>query len=99
MKLFSNASVGAAANTLVGMRLPRLTSENVVWDGRQPSVASRNIARIANAVQCQSLLSGNKDCHEFRFSIVGILISGSNVTSLYYCSFRVFPMGGRLAGM
>ena len=30
----------------------------------------RNIARIANAVQCHSLLSGNKDCNNFRFSIV-----------------------------
>ena len=37
-----------------------------------------NIARIANAVHCYSWLSGNKDCHEFRFSIV---ISVSNVTS------------------
>ena len=29
-----------------------------------------NIARIANAVQCHNWLSDNKDCHEFRFSIV-----------------------------
>ena len=43
----------------------------------------QNIARIANAVQCHSLLSGNKDCHEFRFSIVRIVISVSNVTSLF----------------
>ena len=40
-----------------------------------------NIARIANAVQCHSL-SGSKDCPEFRFSIVRIVISVSNVTSL-----------------
>ena len=40
-----------------------------------------NIARIANAVQCHSQLSGNKDCHEFRFSIVRILMSVLNVTS------------------
>ena len=40
---------------------------------------SINIARIANAVQCHSWLSDNKDCHDFRFSIVRIVIS---VTSL-----------------
>merc|ERR1711989_268880 len=44
-----------------------------------------NIARIANAVQCHSLLSGSKDCHEFRFSIVRIVIIVSNVTSLKDC--------------
>ena len=33
---------------------------------------SKNIARIANTVQWHSLLSDNKDCHEFRFSIVRI---------------------------
>ena len=40
-----------------------------------------NIARIANAVHCNSKLSGNKDCHEFRFSIVRIVTNVSNVTS------------------
>ena len=44
-----------------------------------------NIARIANAVQCHSWLSGNKDCHEFRFSILRIVISVSIVTSLQDC--------------
>ena len=44
-----------------------------------------NIARIANAVHCHSLLSGNKNCHEFRVSIVRIVISVSNVTSLQDC--------------
>ena len=39
-----------------------------------------NIARIANVVQCHSLLSGNRDCHEFRVSIVRIVFSVSNVT-------------------
>ena len=29
-----------------------------------------NIARIANAVQCHSKLSGHNDCHEFWFSAV-----------------------------
>ena len=43
----------------------------------------KNIARIANAVQCHSCLSGNKDCHEIRFSIVRIVISISIVTSLW----------------
>ena len=41
-----------------------------------------NIARIANAVQCHNYLSNNKDCHKFRFSIVRIVVSVSNVTSL-----------------
>ena len=41
-----------------------------------------NIARIANAVHCHSCLSGNKDCHDFRFIIVRIVISVSNATSL-----------------
>ena len=40
-----------------------------------------NIARIANTVQCHNWLSDNKDCHGFRFSIVRIVISVSNVTS------------------
>ena len=43
------------------------------------SVTEENIARIANAVQCHNLLSNNKDCHEFRFSIVRIVNSVSNV--------------------
>ena len=40
-----------------------------------------NIARIANAVQCHNKLSGQKDCHELRFSIVRIVISVSKATS------------------
>ena len=32
--------------------------------------AKENIARIANAVQCQSLLSGHHDCNVFMFSLV-----------------------------
>merc|ERR1711989_71199 len=47
--------------------------------------AHQNIARIANAVQCHSKLSGNKDCHELRFSIVRIVISVTNATSLLDC--------------
>ena len=39
-----------------------------------------NIARIVNAVHCHSKLSGYRDCHEFRFSIVSIVINVSNVT-------------------
>ena len=44
-----------------------------------------NIARIANAVHCHFLLKGNKNCHEFKVSIVRIVISVSNVTSLQDC--------------
>ena len=44
-----------------------------------------NIARIANAVHCHSCMSGNKDCHEFRFSVLRIVISVSIVTSLQDC--------------
>ena len=47
--------------------------------------AVENIARIANAVQCHNLLSDNKDGHGFRFSIVRIVISVSNVTSSCSC--------------
>jgi len=36
-------------------------------------------------VHCHSWLSGNKDCHEFRFSIVRIVINVSIVTSLQDC--------------
>ena len=32
----------------------------------------------------------NKDCHKSRLSLVSIVISVSNVTSPYDCSFRVF---------
>ena len=56
----------------------------------QDSIITLNIARIANAVQCHNQLSGHKDCHEFRFSIVRILVSVSNVTSLQDCSQEVF---------
>ena len=45
----------------------------------------KNIAKIANAVQCHSWLSGNKNCHEFRFSIVRIVISVSKFTGLWDC--------------
>ena len=48
-------------------------------------VFEKNIARIANAVHCHTWLSGNKDCHEFRFSIVRIVISVSIATSLQDC--------------
>ena len=48
----------------------------------------QNIARIANAVHCHSLLSGNKNCHEFKFSTDRIVMSVSNVTSLYDCSLK-----------
>ena len=48
--------------------------------GRENGRLILNIARIANAVQCHNLLSGNKDCHEFRFSIVRNVINVSNVT-------------------
>ena len=34
--------------------------------------SSKNIARIANAVQCHNQLSGNKDRHEFRCSQLSI---------------------------
>ena len=44
-----------------------------------------NIARIANAVHCHSWLSRNKNCHEFKFSIVRIVISVLNVASLQDC--------------
>ena len=55
----------------------------------------KNIARIANAVHCHSWLSGNKNCHEFRFSIVRIVISVSIVTSLQdYLVSQVRYVGG-----
>ena len=41
----------------------------------------KNIARIANAVQCHSWLSRNKKCHEFTFSIVRIVISAETIKS------------------
>ena len=60
---------------------------------RQIQTQKQYIARIANAVQCHNLLSGNKDCHESRFSIVSFVISVSNIRSPYDCSFRVFSNG------
>ena len=38
--------------------------------------------------QCHSYLSGNKNCHEFRFSIVRIVISVSNITNIKDCLFH-----------
>jgi hypothetical protein len=49
------------------------------------SIHYQNIARIANAVHCHSLLLSNKNFHEFSFSIVRIVISVSNVKSLQDC--------------
>ena len=54
-------------------------SEYLILGGK--GYCGKNIARISNAVQCQSQSSGNKDCHESRFSIVRNVISDSNVTS------------------
>ena len=45
----------------------------------------KNITRIANTVQYHSQLSGHKDFHTFRFSIVRIVTSASNVASLLKC--------------
>ena len=39
-------------------------------DSQDFTIDIQNIARIANAVQCQNQLSGNNNCHEFKFSIV-----------------------------
>ena len=55
--------------------------EGVLVEIPESPIIPLNIARIANAVQCQSLLSGNKDCNEFSFSIGRIVISVSNVSS------------------
>ena len=55
--------------------------ENKSFDRAKFVEGFLNIARIANAVQCHSLLSGNKDCQEIKFSIVRNVISVSNVTS------------------
>ncbi len=58
-----------------------LSCQVTAKNGSQPHNSPRlrcynkNIARIANAVQCHNWLSGNNDCHEFRFSIVRIVIS------------------------
>ena len=43
--------------------------------------ALRNIARIVNAVQCRSYLSGHNDCREFRFSAVLYVKISHNFTS------------------
>ena len=62
-----------------------------LWRGlfkRQAQITNKNIERIANAVQCHSWLSGNKDGHEFRLSIVRTVISVSNVTSFQDCLFN-----------
>ena len=50
-----------------------------IWDIFHPAITAvtwGNIARIANALQC------HKDCHEFGFSIVRVVISVWNGTSL-----------------
>ena len=58
----------------------KLSNENFTQythtlDGSVCALYEVNIARIANAVQCHNWLSDNKDCYEFRFSIVRIVIS------------------------
>ena len=41
------------------------------------------------------LVSGNKDCQDFKFSNVRIVISVSNVTNLFDCSSSVFTKEGK----
>ena len=63
--------------------------------GNKTSALSLRISKMRNNMRkhhkncecchCHSWLSGNKDCHELRFSIVRIVISISIVTSLQYC--------------
>ena len=72
-------------------------SEDLIWGGRGGGLPpqkngsqSQNLPRIANAVQCHNWLSGDKDCHESRFSIVSSVISVSDVTNpcdYVQCSF------------
>ena len=45
-------------------------SDHLSKDLVDPKTVAENIARIANAVQCYSLLSGHYDCHDLSFSIV-----------------------------
>ena len=42
-----------------------------------------NIARVANAVQCHSLLSGHCDCNVFRFSIVRNVKNITNAARIF----------------
>ena len=51
-------------------------------------IPSTNIERIANAVQCDSYSSCNKDCHQLMFSIVRITISVSNVSRIVFVYYR-----------
>ena len=58
--------------------------------GQYTPYLSPNIAKIANALHCHSLLPGNKDCREFEFSIVRIVKSVSNINSVkfFFCNFH-----------
>ena len=57
---------------------PLIFKMTMFFCGDKDQNTYENIARIANAVQCHNLLSDYKDCHEFRFSIVRIVISVTN---------------------
>ena len=61
--------------------IPRIGKTSQYQAAAIGSPSIKNIARIVNAVQFHSLLSGNKDCHGFRLSIFRIVISVSNVPS------------------
>ena len=62
-----------------------------------PEMFDKNITRIVNAVQCHSWLSDNKDCHDFRFSIVRILIRVSNVTNVSRIVFAIVSCQNKLS--
>ena len=69
------------SNTPVNNIVPKVKFESHQFSFNKvphPKIRPQNIARIANAVQCHNLLSDYKDCHEFRFSIVRIVISVTN---------------------
>ena len=64
----------------IWLPLPTVSCQNSQSHHWPLSHCDINIARIANAVHCHSSLSGHKDCHEFRFPIVRIVINVSKAT-------------------
>ena len=59
----------------------QIMTAEVALNSRQPRNLYQKIGSLNRVAKCHIFYTGNKDCHEFRFSIVRIVISVSNITS------------------
>ena len=63
----------------------QIMTAEVALNSRQPRNLYQKIGSLNRVAKCHIFYTGNKDCHEFRFSIVRIVINVSNATSIWDC--------------